>query len=236
MRRDDFRRSTARARFSPRTRGNAIVRKWIYQAGLDYITNNENRLESRALTGEFQAELHSSDIFAVRLERLHEFLADEFPLEGLTIPRGGYSFDNAVIAYTAGQQHRLSGTGVIEIGGFYGGRRKTAQFNGRVEVTPRLGIEPNISLNWIELPQGDLTTTVVGGRATLSLTPRMFFAALAQYSSSSRSVLTNLRFRWEYRPGSELFVVYTEGRSTLPPRSALQNRGVVLKVNRLFRF
>jgi hypothetical protein len=65
----------------------------------------------------------------------------------------------------------------------------------------------------------------------------MFVAALVQYGSTSASLLANLRFRWEYRPGSELFLVYTEGRSTLPPRgSDLQSRGVVLKVNRLFRF
>ncbi len=48
------------------------------------------------------------------------------------------------------------------------------------------------------------------------MTPRMFVAALVQYSSSNTSLSTNLRFRWEYQPGSELFVVYTEGRTTLP--------------------
>ena len=53
----------------------------------------------------------------------------------------------------------------------------------------------------------------------------------------------NLRLRWEYSPGSELFVVYTEDRGADPLRpdrvdgfSALRNRGLVVKVNRLFRF
>ena len=60
---------------------------------------------------------------------------------------------------------------------------------------------------------------------------------LVQYSSSSSSLSTNLRFRWEYQPGSELFVVYTEGRSTLPLRGTdLESRGFVVKINRLFRF
>ncbi len=69
------------------------------------------------------------------------------------------------------------------------------------------------------------------------MTPRMFVAALVQYSSSSSSLSTNLRFRWEYQPGSELFVVYTEGRSTLPlTGTELENRGFVVKINRLFRF
>ena len=71
------------------------------------------------------------------------------------------------------------------------------------------------------------------------MTPRMFVAALVQYTSShAHRCPTNLRFRWEYQPGSELFVVYTEGRDTLPPTgsTALENRGFVVKINRLLRF
>jgi hypothetical protein len=69
------------------------------------------------------------------------------------------------------------------------------------------------------------------------MSSEMFVAALIQYSSSNSSVLTNVRFRWEYQPGSEIFLVLTEGRSTLPPRGTeLQSRGFIIKVNRLFRF
>ena len=48
----------------------------------------------------------------------------------------------------------------------------------------------------------------------------MFVSALLQYSSSDRAFSSNLRFRWEYRPGSELFVVYTDERDTTEPRLA----------------
>ena len=68
----------------------------------------------------------------------------------------------------------------------------------------------------------------------------MFFGGLLQYNSSSDVVSANLRLRWEYTPGSEVFVVYTEERDTdtlIPNRfSELRNRGFVVKVNRLFRF
>jgi hypothetical protein len=237
MRRENFRRSFVEARFSPRTRDNRVVRRWWYEAGIDYVTDNDNRLESRELKGEFRVQMHSSDEIVVRHERRYELLPEPFPLGGVTIPAGGYSFDNTIAAYTAGQQHRLSGTASFETGGFFGGTKRTAEYAGRVEISPRLGVEPNLSLNWIDLPQGRVTTTVVGGRTTLTLTPRMFVAALVQYSSTSTSFLTNMRFRWEYQPGSELFLVYTEGRSTLPVRGTeLQSRGVVLKLTRLFRF
>jgi hypothetical protein len=37
---------------------------------------------------------------------------------------------------------------------------------------------------------------------------------LPQYSSGDNAFSSNLRFRWEYQPGSELFVVYTDERDT----------------------
>src|SRR5207249_2937443 len=46
--RQDFRRSTLLARFSPRTRKSRTIRKLIWQAGLDYITDARmTRLEDR---------------------------------------------------------------------------------------------------------------------------------------------------------------------------------------------
>ena len=77
-------------------------------------------------------------------------------------------------------------------------------------------------------------------RVTYTFTPRMFFSGLLQYNSASDTVSSNLRLRWEFRPGSELFVVYTEARDTDPLRpdyySRLRNRGLILKVTRLLRF
>ena len=86
-------------------------------------------------------------------------------------------------------------------------------------------------------PEGRFTTNVVTTRTTYTLTPLMFVSALVQYSSRTRSVGANVRLRWEYQPGSELFVVYNEQRDTLTPRyPELQNRSFVVKINRLFRF
>jgi hypothetical protein len=65
----------------------------------------------------------------------------------------------------------------------------------------------------------------------------MFVSALAQYNSSSNAVSSNLRLRWEYHPGSELFVVYTDERDALTRGYPdLKNRAIVIKVNRLLRF
>ena len=94
------------------------------------------------------------------------------------------------------------------------------------------------SLNRIELDTGTFTSKLYGSRVDYGFSPRMFASALLQYSSNDRLFSTNLRFRWEYRPGSEMFVVYTDDYNTeelRPDVTALRNRALVIKVNRLFR-
>lgn len=93
-------------------------------------------------------------------------------------------------------------------------------------------------MNRVSLPQGDFTTQLYRTRVNYTFTPKMYFAGLVQHSSSSRTVGANLRLRWEYTPGSELFVVYTDDRSTDagPERPGLLNRALAVKITRLFRF
>ena len=107
-------------------------------------------------------------------------------------------------------------------------------------IQDQLSVEPSVSFSWIDLPEGSFTTTLVQSRVNYTFTPRMFFSGLLQYNSTGNSLNANLRLRWEYSPGSELFVVYTEDRNTdpfFPDRfTELRNQGFVVKLTRLFRF
>ena len=236
--RKDFVRHFALARFSPRTANHPLVRKWGYQGTFNHLTDTAGRLESREIAAEFSLDFQNVDTFTALYQRQYEFLPEPFEIaSGVVLPVRGYDFDNVSISYRAGQQHRLSGTATVETGGFYSGRKTTATYSGRVDVSPRLGVEPNVAVHWIDLAEGAFRTTVAGARTTFTVTPRMFVAALVQYDSANTALSSNLRFRWEYLPGSELFVVFSEGRSTFPVRATeLQNRGFVVKINRLLRF
>jgi hypothetical protein len=154
------------------------------------------------------------------------------------VSEGPYNYQSGQISYGFGTQRAVSGRLSYQEGTLYGGTRRTAGFSsGRLELSTQLAIEPSASLNWVELPWAQFTGTVVSARQIFSVTPRMFVSALFQYNSSAHTLSTNARFRWEYQPGSELFVVYSDGRDTLPegyPR--LLNRAFVVKINRLFRF
>ena len=66
---------------------------------------------------------------------------------------------------------------------------------------------------------------------------RALVTGLVQYNSTTFAVSSSVRFRWEHQPGSDLFVVYSDGRTTdVRGFPLLQNRAFVVKLTRLFRF
>ena len=126
---------------------------------------------------------------------------------------------------------------MLTYGGFYGGTLRELTWRGRLEFGPHFYAEPTISLNTFATPFGDGKANILSSRLTYTLTPRMFASALVQYQSAGNAVSTNARFRWEYQPGSELFVVYSDGRNTTGPGfPELDNRSLVMKITKLFRF
>ena len=241
LRRDDFERSAGAFRFSPRPRSIALIRKLSWEGRLDYVTDRTGVLETRDAQGQFGIEFENGDQFNTAYTRSYEFLERPFPIApGVTIPIGGYRFRFVTVSLALGPQRRLSGNVFVQHGGFFSGDRTSASYRGRLELTPQLSFEPSLSFNRVALPEGRFTTHLVTTRTTYTVTPLMFMSALVQYNSSNDSLSTNLRLRWEYSPGSELFVVYNEDRDTdplLPDRTTeLRNRAFVVKVNRLFRF
>ena len=66
---------------------------------------------------------------------------------------------------------------------------------------------------------------------------RMLISSLVQCNVDARSRQLQLRLRWEYTGGSELFVVYSDGRDTRDRGfPGLLNRTLAIKATRLFRF
>ena len=102
---------------------------------------------------------------------------------------------------------------------------------------PQISIEPSVSINKIDLVQGEFTTKVIRTRTTYTMTTLMFATALVQFNSGNNTVAANVRFQWEYQPGSELFLVYNEQRDVLTPSfPLLSNRAFIVKINRVFRY
>ncbi len=239
VRRTDVHRNAAQFRFSPRPRSNPVVRRFNLTAGVDrFIRLSDGDIDTRTISGSLGIEFESSDDLTVEFSDYVEDLPESFDLfDIVAIPVGRYHFRTLSTAYRLGNQHYLSGEVKYNYGGFYGGSKHSIDVTrGRVEPVPSLFVEPGLSINWVDIPQGRFTAKVLNSRIVYTLSPRAYASALVQYNSSDNLIGLNARFRWEYRPGSDLFVVYSDGRSTLNHGfPTLQNRALTVKLTRFFR-
>lgn len=239
VRRSDIRHSSGSARFSPRPQQSDVVRQYSFAGGIDYVEDGSGQLETRERTGAFEIEFQNADSFSITYTDSYEFLPVLFRIApGVTLPVGAYDFDSIRVSHSGSTLRRLSGNVSGEYGSFYNGHKTAIGLSGsRVNLSPRFSLEPSYSVNWVDLEQGSFTTQLVGSRVTYTPTALMFLSALLQYNSSGHVVSSNVRFRWEYRPGSEIFVVYNENRDTEARGfPALNNRAFIIKINRLLRF
>jgi len=244
VRRSGFEVVSGDARFSPRPAGIPWIRQLIFGVDGSYLTEqNTGFVESMGYGGSFQIDLDRGDSFSASASHSHENLTSQARISGALFPAGRYFWDDYQVSYRFGPQRPYQGNFSVRWGGFYTGTRRAVGLSqGRIEVTPQLSMEPSLEFNWIDLPQqttsGQFNQHVARLRTTYTLTPRAYVSALVQYASGSNTVSGNFRLRWEWAPGSELFLVYTEDRDTDPVTdrwSELSTRGLVLKVTRLFR-
>jgi hypothetical protein len=214
------------------------VRKFEWNTELDRYVNGLGALETRVAAGVFKTEFHTSDQLSFTYRNDYEFVTAPFRISGgPLLPVGVYEFNEGEIQFQAGAQRPLSGRLTLTAGEFYSGHRQQLDYNGRVKVSSQLAFEPRFLVSHISLREGRFTTRLSGARTTYTITPRMFVSGLVQYNSSLNTLESNIRWRWEYQPGSDLYVVYTDGRDTFGPRgAALMNRGLAVKATRLLRF
>ncbi len=237
VRRRDFTKNGGSLQFSPRPRSIKAVRQFEFEAEASNYDRPDGELETREYQFGARAVFESSDRLMFDHTVTEERLLDGFDLsDTVGVPAGNYRFSRTGVRVRMGSHRALSGMFRYEFGDFFGGSRREVSYWGRAEVNQRFSLEPNISFNWIEVPEGEVEAQVSRLRATWTVSPRSFAGVLVQYNSAARSISANVRFRWEYSPGSDLFVVFSTNRNGDDGLSGLSDRTLVVKFTRLFRF
>ena len=237
VRRRDFTKNGGSFLFAPRPRSIEAVRQFEFEVEANNYERPDGEMETREYQFNARAVFESSDRLMFDHTITEERLLEGFDLaDDVAVPAGNYRFSRTGVRIRMGSHRKVSGMFRYEFGDFFGGARQEVSYWGRAEVNQRFSLEPNISLNWITVPAGDVRAQVSRLRATYTVSPRSFLGALVQYNSAAQLISANVRFRWEYSPGSDLFVVFSSNRDGDDGLTGLSDRTVVVKFTRLFRF
>lgn len=164
-----------------------------------------------------------------------------FELSGGFVPAGSYGFREGRISYSSNAARTLSGEVRVSGGGYFQGDRRSV--GGSLVLRPhrRLGVDVGVDHNVIDLTGDAFTADVFSGRVDFAWSTRLLAGAWVQYNDARSEMVTNVRLNYIHAPLSDVFLVYSERRSTdgspvVGGDGSVLDRRLTLKVTKLFGF
>ena len=220
----DFMDATLKPR--PRIRG---LRELNFEGFLFHAPDTHRVLQTQEWQGTFRAEFNNGsytddDIVNVFTQKLTE----PFNIyKNVFLPVGDYHWTRHQLTYGSPQDRRLTVSFFERFGTYYSGRLNEARVRSTYRANERLSF--NFAQQWnrfrLPVPGGDFSVLVGSLQTNYSFSRFLTLSALAQMNTANRqAVNANIRLRWNYRPDSDLYVIYTAGQafaslvSTNPPQ------------------
>ncbi len=175
----------------------------------EWLTDTSNELLGRAFRITLvDVGLHSGDAASVTISPTYERLERNFVIGGVTLPLGStYQYTRYAANISTANRRPLSGSATVQTGQFYTGHRRDV--TAIVNLRPRPGLLATLiaQVNRVELPESRFTTRILRALVNTQFGPFLSLANNLQYDSDSRVVGWQVRFRWIFTPGNDIYVV-----------------------------
>ena len=180
-----------------------------------YYRNSDLTPESRSYAPMLRIAMKTGTFMTLTSRSSFESIREPFRVASLQINPGEYWFHEADMSLRLARGGPVRGELGASAGSFYDGRRVGLRMSPAVNVSRHVEIRPGYDLNRFELRGGDyLTTHLAKLGVDFSLDTHLSLSVLAQYNSAADQALVNARFRYHFREGVDLWVVYNEGYHT----------------------
>lgn len=232
VRRLDVRRTDAAFIWEPRPKPlKELVRNFVFRGELIYTTDVKGRLLTRERIFQTTTRFESDDAFRFNSTETLDRVERPFEIaKGIQVPAIEYGYrDNFVEAEGSGKRV-LGGRARFGFGSFYSGDRRYWQIAPSLRPSAHFSLEASYEWNDVKLREGAFTTSLINGRVNLNLTNRWLTTTLVQYDSASERRVVYFRLNYIYRPGDDVFVVYSQ--SDLPGQRP--ERALMLKLTHSF--
>lgn len=196
--------------------GIPTVRELQFEAFILHAPDTAGEVSTQEWQNTFRAEFHSGaytdddivDVFTQRIISPFRIYKNVF------IPGGLYHFTRHQLTYGSGQDKKFTYNFFERFGGYYGGTLN--EFRVRVNYRPRAKFSISASETWdrfrLPLANGNFSVVLASLQGNYSFNRFLTFTSLVQMdTSNAQAVSANLRLRYNYRPDSDLYVIYTVG-------------------------
>lgn len=208
----------------------------LYFGGTYSNTISDRRLQDWSAGFFLSPAWKSSDNITLFMNAAETVVDEAFELsDGVDVPMGRYRGDHVGWFAGTSQARMLSLSSVGMVSRFYEGSLVSVSSTLTAAPSPKVAVSLGYNRNVVDVPGGDFTADISSVRATYSFSTRMSTNLLVQYNSFDREFSTNLRFNFIHRPGSDLFIVFTENRGDDDRVWNLSDRGLVMKITYLAR-
>jgi hypothetical protein len=165
----------------------------------------------------FRGEFHNGsytdddivDVFAQRLTTPFNIY------KNVNIPVGVYNWTRHQLTYGSPQDRRLTVQFYERFGSYYNGRLNEFRVRASYRANERLSFTVGPQWNRFRLPLANGNFSVVFGALETDYAFSRFLSLstiLQVDTANAQAASANIRLRWNYRPDSDLYVIYTAGQ------------------------
>jgi hypothetical protein len=199
--------------------------KWLrrYYPGalaLSTFRNSDGALESGQYAFWVQWDTKAGSSGWIEPKWFHENVARAFTIGDATVPAGKHDFFDLQVYYSTGSGRRVR-TGIdFRSGTYFDGTRTQVILTPTWNVSPHLELGTDYQLSHLEFDKRDQVENVQVARFRVraALNAQASGNAFVQYNSTTDRLDFNVRLRYAFAEGTDLWLVYNEGLDTDPMR------------------
>ena len=197
----------------PEIRG---VRELQFEGEVLHAPDTRNEVSTQEWQCTFRADFNNgaytdddiADVFTQRINTPFHIYKNVF------IPNGLYHFARHQLTYGSGQDRRFTYNFFERFGGYYGGTLNEFRARANYRPTPKFSISASETWDRFRLPllNGNFSVVLASLQGNYSFSRFLTFTSLIQMdTSNTQAVSANLRLRYNYRPDSDLYIIYNVG-------------------------
>ncbi len=197
----------------------------------DYTTRDQI-LFAGSLSGIYTLNLANTS--SVELEFGHELAELLFPFDftdAEPLPIGKYTWRVFGAKYESDSRKAFFYTIGVEAGGFYNGERQQLSVDLNYRHQPWGNFAVRFVQNELNFPDpyGSESLTLIGPKVEINFSRNLYWTTFLQYNTQRDNFNINSRFQWQFKPLSNIYLVYTDNYAI--EEWGPKNRGLVLKLN-----